>query len=198
MAGLARSIAARRESPAAKHIPYTAQVSAHVVRTENGEFIQTFRIGGASFESADDAELNNWHERLNITWRNLASPHVALWIHVVRRREQPNATSPAGRGFADVLAAGYQQRLSQEVLMVNELYLSLVYRPLVGVATGLLANLMRRRAVSAPDDVEALEACDKLAQQLVAALDRYEPERLGVNRRPRLTTWGCGQNLGLV
>ncbi len=180
MSALARSVAARRESPAAKHIPYTAQISAHVARTENGEFIQTFRIGGASFESADDAELNNWHERLNVTWRNLASPHVALWIHAVRRRERPNVTAPAGREFADVLAAGYQRRLSQEVLMVNELYLSLVYRPLVGVATGVLASLVRQRAATTPDEAEALETCEKLAQQLLSALDLYEPERLGI------------------
>lgn len=180
MPALARSLSARREQPAAKHIPYVAQVSAHVIRTENGEFIQTFRMGGASFESADDAELNNWHERLNITWRNLASPHVALWIHVVRRRERPTVTAPAGRGFADALAAGYQRRLSQEILMVNELYLSLVYRPLVGVATGLVASLVRQRSASAPDETEALECCEKLAQQLLAALDRYEPERLGI------------------
>src|SRR5260221_9316388 len=134
MPALARSVAARRESPTAKHIPYTAQVSAHVIRTENGEFIQTFRIGGASFESADDAELNNWHERLNVTWRNLASPHVALWIHVVRRREQPNVTAPPGRGFADTLAAGYQRRLNQGGWWVDELCLSCVYQPLtVGV-----------------------------------------------------------------
>src|SRR5258706_8749334 len=180
MPALARSVAARRESPTAKHIPYTAQVSAHVIRTENGEFIQTFRIGGASFESGDDAELNNWHERLNVPWRNLASPHVTLWIHVVRRRERASTIAPAGRGFADVLAAGYQQRLSQEILMVNELYLSLVYRPLVGVATGILASLVRQRAATTPDEAEALESCEKLAQQLLSALDRYEPERLDI------------------
>jgi PleD family two-component response regulator len=61
------------------------------------------------------------------------------------RRERPNVTVSPGRGFADALAASYQQRLSQEVLMVNELYLSFVYRPLVGVATGLMAVLSALR-----------------------------------------------------
>src|SRR5260221_10097411 len=129
MSALARSVAARRESPAAKHIPYTAQISAHVIRTENGEFIQTFRIGGASFESADDAELNNWHERLNVTWRNLASPHVALWIHVVRRREQPNVTAPPRRGVAGTFAAGYQRRGITRDVFGEEAVPSPVYPP---------------------------------------------------------------------
>jgi type IV secretion system protein VirB4 len=180
MPSLARSVAALREQSAAGHIPYTAQVSAHVLKTRNGEYVQTIRLGGASFESADDAELNGWHERLNLTWRNIASPHVALWVHVVRRREHPKGGVPAGRGFADQLAAGYQARLAGEVLMVNDLYLSLVYRPLVGAATGLLARLLSQKAAEPAEELEALEACEKLAQQLVASLDRYEPERLGM------------------
>ena len=184
MPTLRRSVAVRREQPAARHIPYTAQVSTHIVRTENGEYVQGFRIGGASFESADDAALNNWHERLNVTWRNLASPHVSLWVHIIRRRERTaEAKSGGAVGFADGLAAAYQQRLSQEVLMVNEIYLSLVYRPLVGAATGLLATFMRQRAGKSPEEADALEACEKLAQQLLAALDRYEPERLGIRRQ---------------
>ncbi len=26
-------------------------------------------------------------QRLNVLWRNIASPQVALWTHVIRRRE---------------------------------------------------------------------------------------------------------------
>ncbi|MCC7464516.1 MAG: VirB4 family type IV secretion/conjugal transfer ATPase [Gammaproteobacteria bacterium] len=198
MGALSRTVAVRREQAAARHIPYTAQVSAHVVRTENGEYVQAFRMGGASFESADDAALNNWHERLNVTWRNLASPHVALWIHVIRRRERTAGASTAKTGFADELASAYQQRLSQEVLMVNEIYLSLVYRPLVGAATGLLATFMRQRTGTPEEGAEALEACEKLAQQLLAALDRYEPERLGVRREAGRTRSEVLEFLGLL
>jgi hypothetical protein len=43
------------------------------------------RLEGASFECADNADLN---ARTNASMRsgNLASPHVALWTHVVRER----------------------------------------------------------------------------------------------------------------
>lgn len=182
MPSIASATAARREQPASKHIPYTAQVSAHVVRTEDGAYVQTFRLAGASFESADDLQLNNWHERLNVTWRNVASPHVALWVHVIRRRESLVVLESSDGGFAASLAAGYRRRLAQEILMVNEVYLSLVYRPLVGATTGLVAKLLSQPAGNPAEVTEALEACDKLAQQLLSALDRYEPERLGLRR----------------
>ena len=86
MRALNRHSALRREFPASDRIPYLAHVAPHVVRTAFGDYLQTFRLGGASFETNDDAELNNWHERLNVLWRNIAAPSVALWSQVVRRR----------------------------------------------------------------------------------------------------------------
>jgi type IV secretion system protein VirB4 len=66
MPALKRSAALRRELTAAERIPYRAHVAPRVIRTEFGDYLQAFRLGGASFESSDDAELNNWHERLNV------------------------------------------------------------------------------------------------------------------------------------
>jgi hypothetical protein len=60
---LSRTNAARREISAAERIPYAAHVSAQVVRTSFGDYLQTFRLGGAGFETTDDEDLNNWHER---------------------------------------------------------------------------------------------------------------------------------------
>jgi len=175
----------RRESTVAEHIPYAAHVSPTVVRTLAGDYLQVFRLAGASFESADDAALNNWHERLNVTWRNLAGPNVALWTHVVRRRESVAFRPSRGKAFAEALADRYQRRLTGETLMVNELTLCLVYRPVTGAATGLAAKWLsgRHGASRGQDLVDALDACEKLAQTVVASLARYEPEALGVYAR---------------
>lgn len=185
MSAVARAGAVRRELPVSRHIPYTAQVSENVVRTESGDYVQAFRLGGASFESADDEELNNWHERLNVTWRNIASPNIALWVHIVRHRASSDAGPADGRGFPGKLAKKYQERLGNEVLMVNELYLTVVFRPVVGAAPSLLARLLGRTDSSAAAEVDrdCLVACDKLADVLAASLARYEPERLGIERR---------------
>ena len=84
-------------------------------------------------------QLNTWHERLNVLWRNLASPDVALWTHLIR--------APAS---ALTIRAAPRQRLCRrrsrrgiasawrgETLMVNELYLALLYRPALSVAASL-------------------------------------------------------------
>src|SRR5450755_2870442 len=45
----------RREQLVADRVPYSAQVTGHLLRTTSGHYLQAFRLGGASFESVDDA-----------------------------------------------------------------------------------------------------------------------------------------------
>ena len=129
---LNRSAAARKDFPSAERIPYAAHVSGQVVRTSFGDYLQTFRLGGIGFETSDDEDLNNWHERLNVLWRNIAAPSVALWTHVIRRAApvagRPSKREAAERAvvgkdkyFADRLYASYQQRIGCETLMQSVL-----------------------------------------------------------------------------
>lgn len=174
---------ARRELIAARHVPYTALVAPEVVRTLSGDYVQTVRVGGIAFESADDEAVNAWHERLNALWRNVASAHVALWVHVVRRRERGYPTGEFPPGFARELNDRYRARLAGETLMVNELYVSLVYRP-QPTAVGAAALKLFGRAESETaraELAESLEACAKLRSQLLAGLASYDPEVLGVS-----------------
>jgi type IV secretion system protein VirB4 len=169
-----------RERPVAAQIPITAHVDEHVVRTRAGHYVQAFRLGGVSYESVDDASLNNWHERLNVLWRNIASPHLALWAHVIRRRERVYPGNQYPPGFAHDLNERYRQRLAGETLMVNEIVLSLVYRPTAGAVTGATAQLLARADASAEPAAlrDALDHCAKRRQELITALARYDPEPL--------------------
>jgi type IV secretion system protein VirB4 len=200
---LKRAAALQREITAADRIPYAAQVAPSIVRTVYGDYIQAFRLGGASFESSDDGELNNWHERLNVLWRNIAGPNVALWTHVIRRRA--GITVGAGeRGssecfFADGLHEKYRHRLANETLMMNEVYLAVVHRPTAGMAAGLVSKLL---AGAQPRSTlilaDALDACEKLSQILKASLARYEPELLGVYQTANRWCSSLLEYLGLL
>ncbi len=180
----------RREASAASMIPLLAHLDTHVAKTRAGDYVQTLRLGGASFESADDEDLNGWHERLNILWRNIASPSLALWTHVIRRRE---TGYPHGRtlpGFATEVEQRYRRKIAGERLMVNELYLSLVFRP---QPTRIGQAALRFLKKADPDAERAeledsLEECTKKRQEVLAALERYDPEPLGVYLRPERHT----------
>jgi len=178
--GAVMPAALRRERLAAEHVPYAAHVSDEVVKTYLGDYVQAFRLSGASFESADDEQLNAWHERLNVLWRNVSSPQVAVWTHLIRRAEPPLAVGRAGHGFAQLLSTRYLERLARETLMVNDLYIALCYRPAAGFAAGAVSTFLTRSHMAPANSelADALDSCAKLALLVRASLARYEPEPL--------------------
>ena len=175
---------ARRELIAARHVPYAALVAPCVVRTLQGDYVQTLKLSGVAFESADDETVNAWHERLNALWRNLASPRLALWVHVIRRRKWGYPAGEFPPGFARELDERYRARLAGETLMVNELYVSLVYRAQPTAVGAAAVKLFGRgdTATARHEMADSLEACEKLRAQLLAGLAAYEPELLELER----------------
>jgi type IV secretion system protein VirB4 len=166
-------------------IPYRAHISPTVLVTGAGDFVQVWRVSGLSFECADDAEINSAHERLNSWLRNIASPEVSIWTHIIRRREHSLPAADAPPGFARTLLRRYWHRLQRETLWTNELYVTLVYRPLAAPVIGAaLAFAATRDAISAANDRAAnLVAATKLAAQLESALAAYDPVALGCYER---------------
>ncbi len=199
-----RQAALHREINAADRIPYVAHVAPTIVRTAFGDYVQAFRLGGASFESSDDEELNNWHERLNVLWRNIAGPNVALWTHIIRHRARIDAIAAArasgSLSFADELHGKYHHRLANETLMLNEVFLTIVHRPTAGAATSLVSKAMARvqRTGSKMALMDALDVCEKLTQTLLASLARYDPEPLGVYRAGKVRCSSLLEYLGLL
>ncbi|WP_129778623.1 VirB4 family type IV secretion/conjugal transfer ATPase [Peristeroidobacter soli] len=175
---------AKRESGLADRIPYTAHVAPHVVRTEAGDYVQTMRLSGASFDTADDVDLNVRHERLNVLWRTIASPHLAVWTHVIRRAVSVEPPGEFPPGFAAQLLDAYRRRVRGR-LMCNELYVSLVYRPAAGRATGLATRLLKRTHGngSALELTDSLDQCAQLRRTVMEHLVAYDPELLGVVER---------------
>lgn len=174
----------KREPAAAKNIPYSVHLTPTVIQTENRDYVTVLRLSGASFESADDEQLNNWSKRLNRLMISIASNNVALWQHIVRRPQNSYPDGEFEPGFAHDLNAKYAKRVSGETLMVNELYLTVVYRPqasFIGKAFVKLTSLGDRDAL-AREREESIEALGKIVAELESSLHRYEAEWLGVYR----------------
>ncbi|MEY3201086.1 MAG: hypothetical protein RIR70_636, partial [Pseudomonadota bacterium] len=170
----------KQEEATAAFIPYSSHVTRHAVKLANGDYIQVLRLQGAAHESADAEDINVWHEQLNGFMRNIASPNVAVWSHVVRREygEYPGGQFPAG--FCHTLNEKYRRHMAGERMLVNALYLTLVYRPQPMQAARLM-NLFRNDPPGEAQrrQQEELEALEDLTGSAIAALDRYDPELLG-------------------
>ena len=170
----------RREESMAHFVPYTAHATQHTIKLAGGDYVQVFRLRGAAHESAETADLDVWHEQLNGWLRSIASPHVAVWTHTVRR---PGGAFPEGDfspGFARDFNEKYRVRMADAQLLVNELYVSVVYRSHPVAALKFL-DIFRQTDSTAfiQEEEAALEAVSDLAAITLSALERYGPEQLG-------------------
>jgi type IV secretion system protein VirB4 len=170
----------KRDLEGSTYIPYTAHVDPQTVKTKQGDFIQVFRLEGIAHETADDDEINTWHEQLNMFMRNINSPHVVLWSHVVRRESGEYVDGTFRPGFAHDLNEKYRLAVGGKRLFINELYLTLLYRP----QSHAMVRMMRKVDELSPSgrahaNTLGVERINNLAKEVGKNLSRYEPERLG-------------------
>ena len=172
---------AARDIPLADAVPYTALVTQHVLHCRSDAYVQSFRIAGGSFETTDDHVINDWHERLNLLWKTIAEPGIALWSHLIRHPVEPTLPATGLAGFASSLAETYERRLAREEMRANEWYLTVVHKPVFADPTGKMDRGRRRSRPREGSNrtAAALATCERLAEQVLVGLHRYDIERLG-------------------
>lgn len=172
--------ALKNEESTAAFIPYSSHVTKNVVKLTNGDYIATIRMQGAAHESADVQDINSWHDQLNGFMRNIASPNTAVWSHVVRREYGEFPGGEYQPGFCHEFNEKYRKHMASDKMLVNELYLTVVYRPQPVKAVKLLDIFSSKDPKELQQrQTEELEVVEDLIGVALASLDRYDPELLG-------------------
>ena len=169
---------ARREKSAGERLPYARHVDDATIETRDGRLLQVLRLAGLPAETADTEDLNYRKSGRETMLRGIAKSHFALYHHIVRREIEPEFTGVFENPFSRSLEEAWRARLLSRKLYVNELFLTVVRRPLQG-RVGFLQNVFRTvRGVG--DTVEAaaalardLGALNAARDNLLAALEPY-------------------------
>ena len=172
-----------REAEAHAALPYARHVNERVVALDTQALIICFQLDGASFETADVRDLNDWHAKLNGAWRNLADDRLAVWHHVVRREHEGYPEGRFRSDFAADLDAAYRARLCGARMFVNELYLTLVLHPGRDAADRAGAWFARRAGSVQEVEDGALAKLEDAARDLTQYLGRYALRVLTVYER---------------
>lgn len=165
----------------AEFVPFSTHVAAQVVKTTGGDYLLIWRLGGLPFVGREEWELEHRHNTFNRMLQTLRAPdyvNVAFWAHDVRRRGRIDGQAKFSQRFNQELSDTYFASLTGQKVMVNELYLTLVYRPVVaGKAfvekTADVAKLQQM-------EEQAIAKVLELAGNVEAVLKEYAPERLGM------------------
>ena len=170
-----------RETPAGAHLPYLRHVDDVTVETRDGLLMQTIKLGGLLFETADTDELNYRAELRDAVLRATASSRFALYHHVIRRKAEAALEARFPDEFSRMLDERWRSRLSSRQMYINELFLTLVRRPLQGRVgwadrlRGLVGADSQDRAAAFAAERHALESA---SEALIASLGSYSPRLL--------------------
>lgn len=172
--------ALKREKELALFIPYSNHITKSIIKTREGDYVTTIRLQGAAHESADILDLNTWQEQINGFLRNISSPQVALWSHVVRRKFDHYPAGEFKVKFADELNEKYKASIMANNLFINELYISIIYRPDSDKISSFFSKLsVKKKEELITLQQEAIDVMDEYTEAALTSLSRYEPVLLG-------------------
>ena len=177
----------KQEQAAGSHLPYARHVNDHTLETRDGLLLQTIHLRGLLFETADTGELNYRKTLRDAVLRAIGSSRFAIYHHVVRREAEIDLEFEYPDAFSQQLGDRWAERLAAKQLFVNDLYLTLIRRPLQG-RVGLADQLRNWIGRAGEDPAVALAyelgQLDAGRDALLAALGDYEPRLLGVYDTP--------------
>ncbi len=182
---------AAREQAAGSRLPYARHVDDATIETRDGRLLQVLQLAGFPFETADTDELNYRKAVRDTMLRGVANSRFALYHHVVRREVVPQISGgDFGDDFSRAVDSAWRERLGARKLYVNQLFLTLVRRPLQGRVGGLQKALESLRGAGDRHEAAAnfardLSALNNARDALLAALAPYGARLLSVYDGPQ-------------
>ena len=172
------------DAPVAGHVPLSSHVAEDVVKTTGGDYLVAWQLGGLPFVGREEWDLEHRHATFNRMLQTLRAPdfaNVAFWTHDVRRKRRIRGGGCFANAFNQALSDAYFGKLSGKETLQNDLFLTMIYRPVVAGR-----RLMERSA-----DLERLMAAERqavsrlreLAGNVEAVLRDYSPRRLCMYQR---------------
>ena len=153
----------RREQLAGGRLPYARHTDDATIETRDGRLMQFIHLKGLASETADTDELNYRNSVRETMLRGIADPHFALYHHIVRREVVPDIVGEFTTPFSRTVDEAWRARLATRKLYTNELFITLVRRPLKG-RVGFLQNALRGiRGAGDAHEAAAARARDEAA-----------------------------------
>ena len=184
---------ADKEVNESEFIPYLCHYDSNTILTKKKELMQVIKVGGYSFETADDEDVDIKKDLLNLLFKGLQTGGYILYFHTIRRKADivahdlppmdPMIVLP--KSFADYVEQEWRKKYSTRQAFVNELYVSIIKRQdSQGVA--VVETIMKKVQASADksaresDMRENHDDLEEITSRILTTLSAYAPEVLGV------------------
>jgi type IV secretion system protein VirB4 len=170
------------DSDLAKFIPYSTHVHPNVVKTVGADYMMTWLLAGIPFVGRNPEELSQKHSTFNKLLQTIRAPdyvNVAFWSHDLRRQIDVTLQSTFKTAFNTKVNSEYFAEINKKEVFINEMYLTVLYRPENKLRTG-------GKTVDAVREIEntCVTSILDLGRNIQSTLDEYSPQCLGTYESP--------------
>lgn len=176
----------RTEPSAVRYIPYSYHITDNIISTVDGQYLAMFKLRGRTHDCASDIELLNWHRDLNQLIKSIGDEHVKLWTHLHHRKISKYPESKFELSFPKMFNDSYMQSFKNYPLMVNDLYLTIIYTPLSDISQKILSFLEKPKKEDLQNlQANAVEKLNEISEQVMGMMRPYNIEKLGIYYRDK-------------
>ncbi|MCC8417650.1 MAG: VirB4 family type IV secretion/conjugal transfer ATPase [Rickettsia endosymbiont of Bryobia graminum] len=192
----AKESRAKKEKPVLLFIPYRCHWDSNTIITKNNELLQIIKVGGFSFETADDEDLDIKKNIRNALFKNMSSGNIVMYFHTIRRRKpvffegQEHSIDPTIKvpnDFTSYLANEWHKKHAGAQSFFNELYVSILYKPDKAGAAAIeyFLKLLRQKSDKSAwgnDMKEMYESLLEMSSRVINTFRSYGATLLGVKK----------------
>lgn len=181
---------AKNEYPVSGFIPYINHFNENTIYTKNNQLLQVIKIGGFSFETADDDDLDIKKNIRNLIFKGMGDSTIGLYFHIIRRKNEPypagyyNADMP--EGFATYLDQAWYKVHRTKKAYINELYISIIKKDLNIEQSNLQKTFSFLGIIKNTDWQKPLKAAheqlEEASGRILNSFREYDAKLLGIEK----------------
>ena len=179
-----------KEYPTKGFIPYLYHLDENTIYTKKGHLVQVIKLGGFSFETADDDDVDIKKNIRNFLFKGMADPCINLYFHIIRRKQDVYSGASNSidmpDGFASYLDQKWVQNHQNHKGFLNELYITISYKVKKGINISFIDNLFSKKEARNSENesmIEGFEQLQEATNRVINSLRQYNPEILGIAER---------------
>jgi type IV secretion system protein VirB4 len=186
----------KQEISIADFIPYSYHWNKHTLMTKKNELMQVIKVGGFSFETADDEDVDMRKTIRNMLFKGMASGKFTVYIHTIRRRQPLRDDIPLtidpniklNNDFASYVDREWKKKHINQHGFVNEIYITII-RKADTKGAAILEHLFKKvqhtdKKAWENDMRESYSELEEMTNRILTTLRDYNAELLGIQETP--------------
>lgn len=178
-----------------ENIPFSHHANDTVIVNKLGEYISTIKIGGRAFVGEDYDTLLRWINDLNTAIKGVFNSNYAIHTYLDRHKVSEYYPKEFNNYFSTYFDERYSQDFDSDSLLVNDLYLSVVFRPQIGGSS--LGGKMSKLPLNERIELQQIyvDELEKAVSTMFALLQakNYQPVLLGKYEKEDDSNVYCSQ-----